>query len=279
MVREMRPHARVIAVTGGKGGVGKTNVAVNLAIAIARLRRKRVALIDADLGLANVDIMLDLHPHWNLGHVLEDRCRVEDTIVAGPDGVEIVPGASGLAHLADLQDGERRRLLEELSRLEGREDFCLVDTAAGIGETVVTLASGADDCVIVTTPEPPSIADAYATIKTIARRGQVPRLHLVVNMVGSRQEAARVYERVSSVTKRFLGVDLLDAGYVFCDGHVSRAVRRRKAFFTEFPNSQATWCMRQVAERVVSPAPGVETESRGGGFFQRVAGLFSNMTT
>jgi flagellar biosynthesis protein FlhG len=277
MVREMRPHARVITVASGKGGVGKTNVAVNLAIALRRNFNQRVMLIDADLGLANVDVMLDLQPRWNLSHVIAGQRTLEDSVVVGPEGVEIIPGASGLTQLADLQDYERRSLVEQLSRLESRSDFCIIDTSAGIGGTVISLAASADDCLIVTTPEPPSVADAYATLKVISRQPARPRLHLLVNMVGGRAEGRRVYERIAGVAEKFLGVEVQDAGYIFCDGHVARAVRRRRPFLTEFPNSQATWCMRQVAQRLVSPAGAVEASASGTGFFQRVAGLFSTM--
>jgi flagellar biosynthesis protein FlhG len=279
MVREMRPHARVLAVTSGKGGVGKTNVAANLGIALCRSHRQRVVLIDADLGLANVDLMLGLQPQWNLSHVLSGERRLEDIIVQGPEGIEIVPGASGLSRLADLQDSQRRTLLEELGKLDNRTDYCIIDTGAGIGRTVVSMASSADECIVVTTPEPPSIADAYAMLKTLSRQPHRPQLRLLVNMVGSRQEARRVYERIAGVAQKFLGLHVHDAGYIFCDGHVARAVRGRKPFVTAFPNSQAAWCMRQVAERTAKPhAQDAGDEEAGRGFFKRVAGLFSAMT-
>jgi flagellar biosynthesis protein FlhG len=273
MVRQMRPHARVVAVTSGKGGTGKTNVAVNLAIVLARMHRRKVVLVDADLGLANVDLMLDLQPRWNLSHVLSGAKRVEETIVTGPEGIEIVPGASGIAQLADLDDHDRRLLLEQFGRLEQRADYCLIDTGAGVGETVISLAAAADDCLVVTTPEPPSIAYAYATIKLVCRRSERPRIHLLVNMAGSRQEARRVYERISAVAAKFVGVDVYDAGYIFCDGHVARAVRRRRPFVTEFPHAQATWCIRQAAEKLLSGTAAAAAADAGGGFFSRVAGL------
>lgn len=278
MVREMKPHARVVAVTSGKGGVGKTNVAMNLAIGLARSGRKRVVLVDADLGLANVDLMLDLQPRWNISHVLSGRKTLEETIVTGPEGVEIVPGASGLATLANLRDSERRLLVDGLSRLETRADYCIVDTGAGIGETVIAMASSADDCMVVTTPEPPAVADAYATIKILSRQERRPQIHLLVNMVGSRHEASRVYERISSVAKRFLNVDVVNAGYIFCDGHVARAVRRRQPFVTAFPNSQATWCMRQVTERLTRGVGATTAGLPVQGFFRRVAGLFGGVS-
>jgi len=277
MVREMRPHARVVAVTSGKGGVGKTNVAVNLAVMLARGHSKRVALVDADLGLANVDLVLDLQPRWNLSHLLSGRKELEEIIAQGPEGIEVVPGASGLSRLANLADAERHLLVDQLSRLERRADVCIIDTGAGIGDTVVAMAASADDCLVVTTPEPPSIADAYATIKILSRTARPPRLHLLVNMVGGRREARQVYERISAVARRFLGADVRSAGYIFCDGHVARAVRRRRPFVTEFPNSQATWCMRQVAENLLRGSAEPVSPVPAHGFFHRVAGLFGTV--
>jgi len=279
MVREMRRHARVVAVTGGKGGTGKTNVAVNLAILLARCHRQKVMLVDADLGLANVDLLLDVQPRWNLCHVIDGLRRVEETIIVGPEGVEIVPGASGIARLANLEEVQRRSLAEQLARLERRADFLIVDTSAGIGDTVVTLASSADDCLVVTTPEPPSIADAYALVKLVARRPQRPRVSLLVNMAGSRQEARRVFERLSAVAARFAGITVHDAGFIFCDGHVTRAVRRRRPFVTEFPNAQATWCVRQVADRLLDGAAQAAAPAAADGFFRRVAGLIGALTS
>ena len=278
MVRQMRPHGRVLAVTSGKGGVGKTNVAINLAIALSRTHRQRVVLVDADLGLANVDLMLGLQPRWNLSHVFSGERKIEEILSAGPDKVAVVPGASGLGRLADLPDCQRRLLLEQLSRLESRTDYLLIDTGAGIGRTVIALASAADECLVVTTPEPPSVADAYATLKILSRQDRRPQLHLLVNMVGSRQEARRVYERISGVARKFLSVEVHDAGYIFCDGHVSRAVRSRKPFVSAFPNSQAAWCMRQVADWIVRGGDRQDMPAPGRGFFKRVAGLFSAAT-
>ncbi len=277
MVREMRPHARVLAVTSGKGGVGKTNVAVNLAVSLARSHRQKVVLVDTDLALANVDLMLDLQPRWNLSHVISGERTLDEVILQGPDGLEIVPGASGLGRLADLEPSQQRTLVDQLTQLEQRADFCILDTEAGIGPTVVTMASSADECLVVTTPEPPSVADAYATVKVVSRCARRPVMHLLVNMVNGRREGERVYERIRTVATRFLDVELGDAGHILCDGHVARAVRRRQPFVTGFPNSQAAWCMRQVTERLISGGRD-DGVAPARGFFRRVAGLFSTVS-
>jgi flagellar biosynthesis protein FlhG len=273
MARRSQPRGRVIAVTSGKGGVGKSSIAANLAVLMSRSYKRQVLLVDADLGLANLDLMLDLQPRWNLSHVVAGHKKLDDVVVSGPEGVEVVPGASGLSHLANLEEYQRRTLIDQLSCLEGRCQECIVDTGAGIGPGVITMAASADECLVVATPEPPSIADAYATIKILSRQERPPRLHLLVNMVGSRQEARAVYERIAAVSAKFLGLAVEDAGYVFCDGHVTRAVRRRRPLVTEFPNSQAAWCLKQVAARLMAPGD-LASAISGRGFFRRVASVF-----
>jgi len=257
---------RVIAVTSGKGGVGKSNVAVNLAARLATMGR-RVVLLDADLGLANADLLTGVRVRGNLAHVLTGRRTMAEACCDAPGGFTLVPGASGLAAMADLTERDRESMLEMLHRIEGENDLILIDTGAGISPNVLSFLLAADEVLVVTTPEPPAIADAYALIKTVYRRHQTARVSLLVNMTRDRAEARRVFERVNAVCKRFLGVAIRDAGYMVSDPKVAAAVRRRMPFVLEEPPGPAAECMTQLAHKLDRHA----REPAGGGFFRRVA--------
>jgi len=271
----MSTTSRVVAVTSGKGGVGKTNIALNLGIVCAK-RNKRVMVMDVDLGLANIDLILDLNAQFNLSHVIAGTKRITEVVVNGPAGLLIVPGASGIAHLADLSDAERARLVADLKALERQADLIFVDTAAGIGKNTINFAAAADEVVVVTTPEPTAIMDAYATIKTIVHRKGHGRIRLIVNMARSKQEATRVADRIASVTRQFLGIEIDRLGFVLADENVATAVRRRRPFALEFPNSPATYCMNALSGHYVGRMA-VRARSTGG-FFARLFHMFGSST-
>lgn len=276
LARRMSSTSRVVAVTSGKGGVGKTNIALNLAIMCAR-RNKRVMVMDVDLGLANVDLILDLNARFNLSHVIAGKKRINEVVVNGPGGLLIVPGASGIAQLADLSDEDRGRLVEDLRSLERQADLIFVDTAAGIGKNTINFASAADEVMVVTTPEPTAITDAYATIKTIVRTRSHGRLGVVVNMARSKQEAARVADRIASVARQFLGIEVDRLGYVLADENVATAVRRRRPFALEFPRTPATYCVDALSAHYVGPTR-VRRRATSG-FFARLLNLFGSSAT
>ena len=200
-VREHRRRARVIAVTSGKGGVGKTGASVNLAIAIAALN-KRVIILDADLGLANVEVLLGLNSLYNIQHVIDGEKGLMDILVQGPGGIEILPGSSGMAKLADLNQQGRANLLDGLREAQDNAHFIILDTMAGIGQNAVAFAAAADEVLIVCTPEPSSIVDAYAMIKTLYQNRSDAVVSLVVNMVTGREQAQAVAEKLSLVTRQ-----------------------------------------------------------------------------
>lgn len=264
--RQTRRRAAVYAITSGKGGVGKTNVAVNLAVQFARAGRE-VILLDADMGLANCDVLLNVDLPWNLAHVLAGKRQLREVMVRAPGGFGLIGGASGLARMADLSDFDRRRLVDALGELEEHSDMLLIDTGAGINPNVLAFTRAADNVVIVTTPEPTAMTDAYAAAKVISRDGASRRLSLLVNHVRSAEEARAVYERIARVARDFLRLTLYDAGYVLEDGHVAAAVRRRVPFALAWPRCPASRCIAQVAARfhhgMVAPA--------ADGFFQRIA--------
>ncbi|MDQ1257410.1 MAG: flagellar biosynthesis protein FlhG, partial [Candidatus Hydrogenedentes bacterium] len=206
-VRKHQNKARVLDITSGKGGVGKTNASVNIAIALAA-KEKRVIVLDADLGLANVEVFLGLNSLYNLQHVIEGEKSIMQILVKGPGGIEVVPGSSGLAKMADLGPQARANILDGLRELQQKSDFIIIDTMAGIGRNAVSFCAAADEVVLVTTPEPSAIVDAYAMVKAIHAERNDAIFRLIVNMVSSRQQAAAVAGNLMNVSKQYLGCNL-----------------------------------------------------------------------
>lgn len=270
LMERMR-QSRTIAIVSGKGGVGKSNVALNLSVLLSA-GGNRVALVDADLGLANLDVLLNVDARANLSHVIAGSRRLADVTVDLPCGVQFVPGASGIAQLANLSEFQRGQLLQELSGLERDNDVILVDCGAGIGRDVMQLAGSADSVLVVTAPEPTAITDAYAVIKVLKRQGYKEKISLLVNMVSDRQEARDAYQRVSGVARQFLDARVFDAGYVPFDPRVREAVRRREPFVLAFPRCPASQALAALANRIVA---GSELVGQKDGFFRRVANWFT----
>lgn len=258
--------ARVIAVCSGKGGTGKSNVAANLAYLLARQGRKTV-LADLDLGMANLDILLGLAPARTVRHLLEGRAALEDVLVAGPGGMRFLPGASGVASLADLDPSGRDRLLAHLEALERGAEILLLDVGAGIGAGVLSLVSAADEVLLVTTPEPTALLDAFAVLKVLAGRpaSRASRVRVLVNQARDRVQAARVADRLWGVARQFLGMDVERLGYVLLDLQVPEAVRARRLVAEAWPRAAASRCLAAIARRIA----GAPARARGG-FFRRL---------
>ncbi len=240
---------RVIAVTSGKGGVGKTSMSTNLAILLAQ-RQHRVLMFDADLGLANVDVLLGLCPTHTLQHVLYGECTLTDILMAGPNDVRIVPGASGMVELANLDDSDRSGLVEQLGRLGDEADIVMVDTSPGVSRNVIGFAAAADEVIVVTTPEPTAMTDAYAIIKVIARENVHSRIRLLVNMVRDEREANEVTDKMLRVARQFLNVEVEPIGFVPHDRNVSLAIHQRHPFVLSYPRSLATVSLQRIAGRI-----------------------------
>ncbi len=264
--------AAAIAVTSGKGGVGKTNLAVNLAVCVARLGR-RVCLLDADLGLANADVLCNLTPRLTLEHVVGGRCRLADAMLSAPGGFRLIPGACGVARLADLDGAGRGDLLEQFQALDLVADNLVIDTAAGLGANVLAFAAAAGRVLVVTTPEPTAMTDAYAMIKALAGYAHGLRIDLVVNMADSPAEARSVHERMSRVARTFLGRAVELAGWVPADPVVREAVRHRVPFALYAPESRAARAMDRLARLVAGVVPDVPAPDAG--FFGRLSGWLS----
>ncbi len=245
-----RPRpTRVIAVTSGKGGVGKSTVAINLAIAMAQAG-SRVTLLDADLGLANIDVLLGLSATRTLSDVLNGDCSLNDILLQGPAGVRIVPAASGVQHMADLGEAERVGLMRAFSELEGDMDVMIVDTAAGISANALQFCEASQEVLVVVCNNPASITDAYATIKVLNQRTRRTRFRVLVNMVHSEAEAREIHQRLLVATDRFLEVALEYAGSIPYDRCVAQAARRRTSVVTGYPSSPGSIAFGKLAASV-----------------------------
>lgn len=246
---------QVIAVTGGKGGVGKSNVSVNLSMGLAELGR-RVVLLDADLGLANVDILLGITPKQNISNVLSGECSLMDVMVQGPGGIRIIPAASGTQEMASLSPREHAGLIQAFSSIGEQLDVLVIDTAAGIADNVTSFVKAAQEVLIVVTDEPTSITDAYALIKLLNRDHGLFRFRVVANMVKTSQEGHALFAKLTKVTDRFLDVALQYVGCVPWDESVKRSVQRQKAVIEAYPRSKAALAFKALAKKVDSwPLP------------------------
>jgi flagellar biosynthesis protein FlhG len=244
-------QTRVIAITSGKGGVGKTNFAVNLGIALAGMG-SRVTLIDADLGLANVDVILGMIPQFNLGHVILGEKQISDVIINGPSGLKVVTSGSGLYKLANLSDKNLERCLEYLNEIEKSTDIMLIDTGAGLSRNVLKFVMAAGEVIIVTTPEPTALTDAYGVIKVIASADKKTPIWIVVNMIRTESEGNQSMDRLNTVSKRFLDVELAKIGYIPLDPIVSKAVKEQQPFIIGHPKSLAAQSINQIAGNLLN---------------------------
>ena len=271
-VRQSRKRARIISVASGKGGVGKTSISVNLAIALASHGR-RVAVLDADLGLANVEVLLGLNSLYNLQQVIQGERSLSSILVEGPGGIHIVPGSSGIAKIADLGPRARQNILNGMEELQNSHDFVIIDTMAGIGQNAVSFAAAADEVLLVATPEPSAIIDAYAMFKTICQMRDDAVFRLVVNMAINEQQAIAVAEKMDQVARLYLERPLAFAGYIPRDPHVSRSIMQSAPFLLRFPGAPASLSMASLAKKLMNqPSHARQDEERTGrGFLRRFA--------
>ncbi len=269
-------QTRVIVISSGKGGVGKSTIALNMSLLLCA-RKKKVILMDADMGLANIDIMLGIVPKYTIQHVVQGRRRLQDIIIDGPAGVKIIPGGSGINELADLNDKEINRLIQELGKVDGEYDYMIIDTGAGISRNVVSFILAADDVIIVTTAEPTSLTDSYGMVKTIISQSYAGKIYLIVNRVMSNSEGIMVAEKFKIACKRFLDTDLIPIGNVVNEAAVREGIMQQKAFTQMFPEVSATKDILYIVDRLMSGYDKQYSNPGQGGvknFFRKLSNIF-----
>ena len=242
-------RTRTIAVTSGKGGVGKTNFAVNVSIALCALN-KRVTLLDADMGLANADLLCGLNPKKYFGHFLENECRLDEIVMEMNNGLRLIPGSSGIEDLANFSIARHSPSLAQLQVMEQLTDFILIDCSAGIAENVIGIVLAASQVVVLTTPEPPAVVDAYAMIKVIHRHAPEKLISLVVNNAGGISEAAQIYKQLNTATKRFLRHRLDFLGAIPQDSQLVEAVCHQTPVIEYAPESASSRAMKLIARQL-----------------------------
>lgn len=246
-VEEENEDARIIAISSGKGGVGKTSFTVNLAIALSNFNKK-VSIIDADLGLANIDILMGLVPRYSLNHVLKLEKTLEEILIEGPNGIKIISGGSGVMDLVDLDQEELNALIDGLEYLNKDSDYILIDTGAGLNSSVLSFIQAAQEVVVVITSDPTSITDAYALIKNI--KDLDISIKIVVNRIESNKEGIEVFQKINSATKKFLDFNLESIGYIYEDSNVKKSVKSQIPFMIKYPNSLASKGVELIAYNV-----------------------------
>lgn len=268
-----RTNARIIAITSGKGGVGKTTFAVNLAISLAKEKQK-VLVLDGDLGLANINVVLGIIPKFTLYHVIRGNKNLREIILQTPDGIDIVPGANGYAQLADLDSLSRENLIRDFSELDDY-DFIIIDTGAGISVNVISLVLAADEGIIVTTPEPTSITDSYGLIKSITQKNKDFPLKVVINKAKDELEGKKVAKRVIDISQKFLNVQPHELGIIYKDEDVEKSILAQKPFMINNPRSKASECMIKICHSLLhSQEDEGEAETMGlGGYLRKFFNL------
>lgn len=262
--------AEIIAVSSGKGGVGKSNISLNLAIALSKMDRK-VVIIDADLGLANIDVILGLIPKYNLMHLIEGKRSIDEVILEGPAGINIISGGSGIKELANLSGEKLDKLIASLESLYTTHDYMIIDTGAGISDVVLSFIRAASRLFLVLTPDPASITDAYSMLKNI--KDDQDNIACIINRVESKNEAIAVFEKLSRASQKFLDLKLSLLGHVLEDSNVIRAVRNQQAFFLDYPNTAASKCISFLANSLEGETDDTKNKLSFGGFIKK---LFRN---
>lgn len=270
----VKRSARVITVTSGKGGVGKTNITINLAIALSE-QGLRVVILDADFGLANIDVLFGIIPRYTLVDVVKNKKNILEILSEGPKNIKFISGGSGVEDLVKLDRNQLLRFVDNISLLDKIADIILVDTGAGLSENVMSFVMAADEVLLITTPEPTSITDAYALIKMVSNRDKSKKIKVIVNRAENMSEANDILNKLVLVADRFLGLVLEPAGYILQDDSVIRAVKQQQPFLISYPRSQATRLIRDISVKLLESGQGAQISHSVGfrGFMNRLVGF------
>jgi len=249
LLQKKNKGTKILAVTSGKGGVGKTNIVANLSVSLSEMGKK-VVVLDADFGLANLDVLLGLTPRFHLGHVLFGNKTLTEIMVQGPKGIRIIPASSGLQRMSELTLAQRNHLVESFTNLDLDTDYFIIDTAAGISRNVIHFLLSAQEVIVVSAPEPTAIVDAYAVIKIILAEDRNKQIQVLINSVEQAGDAHEVFCQINSVVKRFLNREVEYLGHIERDSHVPQAVRSQMLVTHRFPSAPASRCFRELARRI-----------------------------
>lgn len=260
---ELQLSARVITVTSGKGGVGKSNFTLNLGLNMKKAG-KRVIIIDADFGLANIEILMGALPKYTLLDVIKGKCTIIDALAEGPEGIQFISGGSGLSQLADMDESQVAGLIESLSLLDSLADIILIDTGAGISKQVINFILASKETIIVTTPEPTSITDAYAIIKTMKEKEKdLPEINILVNRTDGVMEGNEVYSKLERVCRQFLSIEVKYLGYLPNDAYLVKAVKTQIPVSIAYPVSPVSRRITKISSDLLSKSSSIEEEDKG----------------
>lgn len=267
-----RDKTKIITITSGKGGVGKSNFVVNLAINLVK-KGKKVLIFDADIGMGNDDVLMGIYPKHSVLDLINGRLEIEDIIVEGPEGVKLLPGGSGLNNIEDLEQNQREIFLKKIEMLKGF-DYIFIDTGAGISRSVLAFISCSDEVILVTTPEPTSLTDGYSLLKAINHFKIKSSANIVVNKVFEKKEGEKTFLKLKSAVNRFLAIDIGYLGYIFDDRKITMSVRNQLPFIIGYPYSDASKCIEEVTIKMLGNSNDI-SGSGAQGLFKRLFSIFS----
>lgn len=266
--------SRIICVTSGKGGVGKTNFTINLAIALSN-KNQKVVVLDADLGLANIDIVLGTVPKYSIYDVLKNGMSLDEVMITGPNGIRIISGGSGIIDLIDMPQENISEVIYRLNSINEYADIILIDTGAGLSKSVLSFVLASEEVIVITTPEPTAIMDAYAMIKTIGLRGKSKSIKLVINRLDSVNEGKITFEKLKVASERFLDIKLENLGFILEDSTVSKAVKLQSPFMIQYPNSAVSKNIEMITTKLLyDDSSDYSDEEKVKSFFDRVINVF-----